>query len=101
MTSLLNAGLQSKANLILTAPGAGNQTGAVYSMVKLDSQLAIPGAGITTHSLSGCSLVFVWRYRVRDGFPAGSLPVAADQDCRIKSLEVLRSIFKKMIVGGV
>lgn len=54
MTSLLNAGPQSKADLTLTAAGTGNEPGAVYSMVKLDPQLAIPRAGITTHSLSVC-----------------------------------------------
>lgn len=89
MISSLNAGPQSKAGLILTAPETGNQTGAVHSTVKLGPQLAIPRAGITTHSLSGCSLLFVWTYRVRDGFPAGSLPVAADQDCRINSSSIL------------
>lgn len=42
---------------MLTASVTGNQTDAVYSMVKLDPQLAIPGDGITTHSLSVlCSL---------------------------------------------
>lgn len=68
MTSLLNAGTQSKADLILSAPGAGNQTDAVYSTIKLDPQLAVPGAGITTHSLSGCSLLFVWTYSVCQGW---------------------------------
>lgn len=94
-------GHKAKADLILTTPGTGNQSGSLYSMLKLDPQLAIPGAGITTHSLSGCSGLLVWTYRVRDGFPAGSLPVAADQDCRRNSSSVLRSIFKKMILGGV
>lgn len=49
-------GHKAKADLILTARGTGNQSGSLYSMLKLDPQLAIPGAGITTPSLAvlGC-----------------------------------------------
>lgn len=58
--SLFNAGPQGKADHILTALGTGNQTGAVYSMVKLDPQLALPRAGIVNHSMYGCSVLLLW-----------------------------------------
>lgn len=78
--SLFKVGPQGKADHILTAPGIGNQAGAVYSVVELDPQLALPRAGIIDHSLHGCSLLLVWRRRGWAGFPAGCLPVTAEQN---------------------
>lgn len=96
MISLLNAGPQSKADLILTAPGTGNQTGSVCSMVKLDPQLAIPRAGITTHSLSGCSVLVVWTYRVRDGFLLGLCLLLLIKTAEATAPAYLEVFFKKL-----
>jgi len=99
--SLFSAGPQGKADHILTAPGTGNQTGAVSSMARLDPQLALPRAVIIDHSLYGCSVFLVWGYRGLGWISHQISACCSWTKHWSNSSSVPRCIFKKMILGGV